>query len=245
MRIALALPLAAALIGPLAAAPPARAQARPVPEQAERADIGAWRLACRTDPMTDRRSCVLRLKDWIVPPKPAGGASTPSATDLPGIAFEALDRGGAVVPAVTVRDLSPQTLVPGLLALTATVQLRFDGNPVIDMPCGLESRSIICAPAAADTQRAASELPAANSVLVRFRSTLPLPTPGPEEPVALDLSETGAAIGRLRSGSPAETAPAVPGLDLRGLIEQLLRDWLGRSPSTPSAPAQKSGGVSL
>jgi hypothetical protein len=218
-----------------------------VPEPTERTEIGSWRLACRTDPMTDRRSCVLRLKDWIVPPKPAGGASAPSATDLPGIAFEAIDRGGVVVPAVTVRDLSPQTLVPGLLALTATVQLRFDGNPVLDMPCGLESRSIICAPAAGDAQRAARELPAANSVLVRYRSTLPLPTPGPEEPVALDLSQTEDAIGKLRSGGPAETAPAVPGLDLRGLIEQLLRDWLGRPPSTPSpsAPVQKSGGVSL
>ena len=59
-------------------------------------DIGAWRLACIQDRMTDRAACTLRHRDWVE--KPSAGT--------PGLALEVIDRRGRLVPAVTARELT-------------------------------------------------------------------------------------------------------------------------------------------
>ena len=68
-------------------APPAFAQ----PAQ----EVGAWRLACVQDRMTDRATCSLKAKEWVE--KPAGST--------PGLALEVIDRRGRLVPAVTARAM--------------------------------------------------------------------------------------------------------------------------------------------
>jgi len=204
-RIAIAL-----MMFPLAAlAQPAAPQ--PAPEA-----IGPWQLACVTDRMTDRTACILRHRDWVE--RPGVGA---------GLAFEILDRGGRLVPAVTARDLSLDSITRGLLAVAGTAQLRLGTNPMLEMPCGLEGRSLICAPRSADAARAAQELPAAERALIRMAG-LGSNTSATTQPTELRLSDTTAATESLRRQQPTGSAAAAPepGLDLGGMLgrmQQLLR----------------------
>ena len=92
--------------------------------------------------MTDRGACLLRLQDWVERPTSGGsGGGT-------GLALEIIDRQGRLVPAVTARDLTLDSATRGLLALSGTAQLRFPPNRLFEMPCGLDGRSIVCAPRA-------------------------------------------------------------------------------------------------
>jgi cytosine/adenosine deaminase-related metal-dependent hydrolase len=98
---------------------------------------------------------------------------------------------------------------------------------MMEMPCGLEGRSLICAPRSADAARAAQELPQAERALIRM-SGLGSNSNATTEPKELRLSETSTAMERFRRQQPASTAPAPtePGLDLRemmGRMQQLLR----------------------
>ncbi len=190
---------------------PSLAFAQPVPEA-----IGPWQLACVTDRMTDRTACTLRHKDWVE--RPSVGV---------GLAFEILDRGGRLLPAVTARDLSLDSVSRGLLAVAGSAQLRLGGGAMMEMPCSLEGRSLICMPRSADAPRAAQELPAADRALVRMAG-LGSNNNAATEPAELRLAETSAAMERLRRQQPAGTTPAPtePGLDLGGLLgrmQQLLR----------------------
>lgn len=185
--------------------------AQPAPEA-----IGPWQLACVTDRMTDRTACILRHRDWVE--RPTVGA---------GLALEILDRGGRLVPAVTARDLSLDSIARGLMAVAGSAQLRLGSNPMMEMPCGLEGRNLICAPRSADAARAAQELPAAERALVRMAG-LGSQTSAATQPAELRLTETAAAMERLRRQQPAGTpaAPPEPGLDLGGVLnrmQQLLR----------------------
>lgn len=188
------------------------AMAQPAPEA-----IGPWQLSCMTDRMTDRTACILRHRDWVE--RPSVGV---------GLAFEVLDRGGRLVPAVTARDLSLDSIARGLLAVAGTAQLRFGSNAMMEMPCGLEGRNLICAPRSADAARAAQELPTAERALVRM-SGLGSQTSAATQPTELRLTDTNTAMERLRRQQPAGTAaapPAEPGLDLGGMLgrmQQLLR----------------------
>lgn len=193
---------------------PLAALAQPAAPQPEA--IGPWQLACVTDRMTDRTACVLRHRDWVE--RPSVGV---------GLAFEILDRGGRLVPAVTARDLSLDSITRGLMAVAGTAQLRFGTNPMLEMPCGLEGRSLICAPRSADAARAAQELLAADRALVRMAG-LGSNTSATTQPTELRLSDTTAATERLRRQQPAGSAvaPPEPGLDLGGMLgrmQQLLR----------------------
>jgi len=193
------------LLMPLAVA------AQPAPE-----NIGSWQLGCVTDRMTDRTACILRLRDWLE--RPSVGA---------GLALEVLDRGGRLVPAVTARDLSLDSAARGFLAVAGVAQLRFDTNAVMELPCSLEGRNLICAPRSADAARAAQELTTAGRALVRM-SGLGSNTTAATEPKELRLTETPAAIERFRRAQPPGTtpAPAESGLDLRellGRMQQLIR----------------------
>jgi hypothetical protein len=203
-RLAIAL-----LLAPLAA--PLAGLAQPAPEA-----IGPWQLSCVTDRMTDRTACILRHRDWVE--RPTVGV---------GLAFEILDRGGRLVPAVTARDLSLDSISRGLMAVAGTAQLRFGGNAMMEMPCGLEGRNLICAPRSADATRAAQELPAAERALIRM-SGLGSQATAATQPTELRLSDTAGAMEKLRRQQPAGTAaaPPEPGLDLGGLLgrmQQLLR----------------------
>lgn len=203
--------LAAVLAMPLAAV------AQPAPPPAE--DIGSWRLNCTMDPMTDRSACLLRHRDWVERPA-AGDAGQPS-----GLALEIIDRGGRLVPAVTARNLTLDTAARGLLALSGTAQLRFPPNPMFEMPCGLEGRSIICAPKPEDAARAEAEVLQAGRALVRVVGTGS--GTSTTEPSELRLAGTREAMARFARHAPrdADARPADPpgGLDLREMLQRLMR----------------------
>jgi hypothetical protein len=198
-----ALLLAALLLAALARAPLARAQ--PAEE------IGAWRLACLQDRMTDRAACALRLRDWVE--RPAG--------TTPGLALEIIDRGGRLVPAVTARELTVEGLSRGMLALTGTAQLRFPPNRLFEMPCALEARSVVCAPKPEDAARAEQELLVADRALVRIVGGTGASSTA--EPVELRLAGTRDALARFAREAPPGTAGEAPGLDAREMLQRLLR----------------------
>ena len=195
---------------------PLAAMAQPAPPQAASEAIGPWQLSCVTDRMTDRTACTLRHRDWVE--RPTVGV---------GLGFEILDRGGRALPAVTARDLSLDSVSRGMLAVAGSAQLRLGTNAMMEMPCGLEGRSLICLPRAADAARAAQELTTAERALVRMAG-LGSNTNAATEPTELRLSDTARAIEQLRRRQPqgSAAAPAEPGLDLGGMLgrlQQLMR----------------------
>ncbi len=212
------------LLWPLLAA----AQPRTVDVPHSEQTIGSWLLTCATDPMTDAQTCRMRHKLWIVVP----------SESRPGLALEVQLRFDQLVPAITVRDLSLSNALSGLLTLTATAQLRFDGNPMLELPCSLEGSTVACTPAKADAAIAAEQLAKAHTVLVRFRAIGNLPLPVPDEPLALDLDRTQEALARYRTAGPA-AEPATPwlGPDLKDTVERLLRGV-----GIPLGPAQPNSG---
>jgi hypothetical protein len=185
---------------------PASALAQPTTEE-----IGSWRLTCATDRMTDRSACTLTHRDWVERPNVGVG-----------LGLEIQDRGGKLVPVVTARDLSLDSASRAVLAVTGTAQLRFDRNAMMELPCGLEGRNLVCAPRRADADRAAQELPTAERALVRMAG-LGSNTTATTEPTELRLSRTAAALERLRAAQPPGTAapPAEPGLNLRDILGRL------------------------
>ncbi|MFN3447215.1 MAG: hypothetical protein ACK44F_00830 [Roseococcus sp.] len=175
-------------------------------------EIGPWRLSCATDRMTDRTECRLRHAEPVE--RSAIG---------PALTLEILERHGQLLPAVTARELGLDGAARGLLALAGAAQLRLDRNAMMELPCALEGRSLVCAPRAADAPRAAAELPAAERALVRMTG---LGTQaGAAEPTELRLSDTRTAMERLRRLQPPGSAPPPPppGLDLRELLGRGLR----------------------
>jgi hypothetical protein len=183
------------------------ALARAAPDQ----EIGSWRLACVQDKMTDQAACQLRHRDWVE--RPSGA--------VPGLALEVIDRRGRLVPAVTARDLTLEGASRGLLALTGTAQLRFPPNRMFEMPCGLEGRSVVCAPTPEDAPRAEQELLAADRALVRVVG-------GSDEsstadPTELRLAGTKDALARFAKEAPPNASAGPEPLDARGLLQRLLR----------------------
>jgi hypothetical protein len=199
----LAAPLSAGLIGA-------------APAQAQGADTyGPWLLTCATDSMTDRQRCRMTHSS-PVEPATAGQSA---------MALEIVQRNGALVPAVTARDLGLESAGRGLLAFTGTAQIRFPPQPMMEMPCRLEGRSVVCTPRPEEAARAAEELARAERVLVRLTG---LGTGGTDaEPRALRLANTTAALAALRERLPAGSATgpteAEPGLDLRDMLLRLQR----------------------
>jgi hypothetical protein len=184
--------------------------APPVAAQPVNEEVGPWRLTCLTDRMTDRTTCVLRHAEWVE--RSAVGA---------GLALEIMERQGMMVPAVTARDLSFDSAMRGVLALTGTAQLRFDSHTMLELPCGLEGRNLVCTPRRGDAERAAAELLTARRALVRM-SGIGSNTSAATEPTELALARTPEAIAALHRRQPPGTAPApeAPAFDPR--------DWLGR-----------------
>jgi hypothetical protein len=210
MKRSLALPVLYLLLGPVVAV----AQPRKVDVPHKEQEIGSWLLTCAADPMTDTQVCRMRHRLWL---------AVPNDSD-PGMAFEVQQRFDLLVPVVTIRHLSLGTALSGLLTLTATAQLRFDGNPMIELPCALEGASVLCGPGKADASILAEQLPKARSVMVRFRAVGNLPLPVPDGPLALDFERTPEALDRFRLAGPASDGvqPWI-GQDLTGVVERLLR----------------------
>jgi len=200
---------AATLLASLALTGAATAQTT-TPAAVPPEEIGTWRLSCVADRMTDRADCQLRHREPVERASGAGGSS---------LLLEVQDRGGRLVPVVTARDLTLEGAGRGLLALTGTAQLRFPPNRYFEFPCGLEGRTLVCAPRAEDAQRAAEELPAASSVLVRMIGY----GAGAAEPVELRLDRTRDALSRLRARVPEGSAPAAPTQSGLSLPEMMLR----------------------
>lgn len=188
---------------------PAAAQA-PSPASVPPEEIGSWRLSCVTDRMTDRADCQLRHREPVEAAQGSGSS----------LLLEVQDRGGKLVPVVVARDLSLDAAQRGLLALTGTAQLRFPPNRYFDMPCGLEGRNLVCAPKPEDAARAAEELPAASSVLVRMVGYGAGSAGG--EPVELRLERTREALARYRARVP-EGSLAPPPSPVNSLPEMLMR----------------------
>lgn len=189
----------------LGAAP---AAAQPPPEA-----IGPWRLECAQDRMTDRANCRLRHNAWVEPP--TGGVA--------GIALEVIDRGGRLVPVVTARDLSLEGVARGAFAVAGSAQLRFPPQLLVELPCNLEGRSLVCAPRPEDAERAERELAAASTALVRMSGLL---GHGGTEPTELVLASTTEALARFRRAVPPGSAPPPEppvGLDVWGVIQRLQR----------------------
>lgn len=201
--------LAIALAAPLAA------QAQPAE------DIGSWRLSCQQDRMTDRAACVLRHRDWVERP----------AAATPGLALEVIDRRGRLVPAVTARELTIEGASRGLLALTGTAQLRFPPNPLFEMPCGLEGRSVVCSPRVEDAARAEQELLVADRALLRIvggigQSSMGQSSTGQSstaEPVELRLAGTRDALARFAREAPPDPTRAPEGFDAQDMLQRLFR----------------------
>lgn len=184
----------------------------PGPGAAVPEEIGAWRLACVTDRMTDRAECQLRHRDPVERASGAGGSS---------LLLEVRDRGGKLVPVVAARDLTLEGAGRGLLAITGTAQLRFPPNRYFEFPCGLEGRNLVCAPRPEDAERAAAELPAAGSVLVRMVGFGA--GSASAEPVELRLDRTREALARYRARVPEGSTPPEPPSSsmLPGMMQRL------------------------
>lgn len=199
MRALATLALALVSIG---AAMPARAQD----------SFGPWILTCAADPMTDKATCRMTHQ---TPVEPASAGST-------ALALEVAPRRGRLVPVVTARELGLDSAARGLLALTGTAQLRFPPHAMFEMPCGLEGRSVVCAPRPEDAARAAEELPRADRVLVRVMG--PGGASSETPPRELPLAQTEAALAAFRARAPAEqAAEPPPPFDLRELVQRMQR----------------------
>ena len=186
----------------------------PTPTAVPPEEIGSWRLACIADRMTDRADCLLRHRE---PVERAQGASGTS------LVLEIQDRGGRLVPVVTARDLTLEAAGRGLLAVTGTAQLRFPPNRFFEMPCTLEGRTLACSPRAEDAARAAEELAAATSALVRVTGFGA--GSAQAEPTELRLDRTRDALARYRARVPEGSAPAPQpsGLTLPDIMMRLQR----------------------
>ena len=176
--------------------------------------FGPWLLTCTGDRMTDTTECRMLHRTPV----------EPATTGHAALALEVVDRGGRLVPAVTARDLTLEGAARGVLAVTGTAQLRFPPNRFFDMPCGLEGRSLVCAPRDADLARAAAELPGADRVLVRITGLLVPDAQAMREPAELRVADTAPALARFRARAPAGSAPPpAPALDVRDMLGRLMR----------------------
>jgi hypothetical protein len=174
--------------------------------------IGSWVLACPSE--TQKDICQLRHRNWILPPGTGG----------PAVALEVLRRGNRFVPAIVLRGLSIQAALGGAMALQANTSLGFDAAPQIELLCGLEGTTVVCAPRGADAADAASQLAEAHSVSVRARLGLPGGMSLPEQSRTLNLDRTRDAEARFGSIAPPSAATrSLPGLDWRGYLERLLQ----------------------
>lgn len=170
--------------------------------------IGSWLLQC-----PGSGGCILRDRDWILPP----GGGRPAA------ALEVQRRGNMLVPVVTLRGLSGQQAVGGLLALQPHATLQFGAGARADLACDLDGDAVICAPQGDAVAATAAALPGARQVEVGVRLGVPGLMPLPSQGRSLALQDTQEALARLRSaGAAGKSLPAEPGLDWIGFVHKVM-----------------------
>lgn len=190
---------------------PASAQPRPAEEL-----VGVWLLACHAATVTKPEPCIMRHRDWVLQPG-SGGLSA---------ALEVQARDGALVPVVTLRGIPAQAALGTSLLMKPQVHFHYDAGPPIGMTCGLSGIIYACAPDAPLIAAAASGLRPARSITVRIELSIPGMFALPPQEQRLDLSGTSQALARLAATGGLvsdEALPAVPGLDLRGFLDRVLR----------------------
>ncbi|HEY1933054.1 MAG TPA: hypothetical protein VGG99_13655 [Acetobacteraceae bacterium] len=171
--------------------------------------IGSWVVSCATP-----GNCLMRHESWVLPP----GTGRPSA------ALEVQRRGDSLVPVVTLRGLSTQAAIGGMLAMQASVAVSFDNGPASDLACDLDGGTIVCAPGGDAVALTAAELPTARSATVRIQITVPGLTALPAQQRTLALQSTPEALARFRAVGPSgESLPIEPGLDWTGFVDKVLR----------------------
>jgi hypothetical protein len=205
--VAVLAPLIAAILA-LGLGPAAAQSADRLPDD----PIGTWVLSC---PMAVGQPCIMRHRDWILPP----------VNGSPSAALEIQLRGDILVPVVTVRGLPAIAALGGSVLIKPTLTIGFDGGRKIEMACESGDKSFSCGPPAAVVPVMGGLLPKARRIDASMTIGLPGVAPLPPQERSLELSGTEAALARLRIvGAVGEALPDVPGLDLRGFIERLLRD---------------------
>jgi hypothetical protein len=186
----------------------AMAQPRPADQE-----IGSWVLTCPAE--APRDPCQLHHRTGVLAQSPGGMSAS----------LEVLYRGDQFIPVVAMRGLSTQAALGGVLTMQASVGLRFDGAPRIELACGLDGGAVVCAPGVDVAATAAAQLAAARSVVVQVKLGLPGGLALPEQARPLDLARTADALAAFRATAPAsESVPVVAGLDWRGFLDRLARD---------------------
>lgn len=172
-------------------------------------DIGSWVVACPT-----QGNCLMRHQSWVLPP----GTGRPSA------ALEVQRRGDSLVPVVTLRGLSTQAAIGGMLTMKAAVAVSFDSGPAADLACDLGGDAIVCAPQGSAVALTAAELPTARSATVRIQLSLPGLMALPAQQRTMALQATPQALAQFRAVGPSgEALPVEAGLDWRGFVDRVLR----------------------
>lgn len=195
----------------------ALAQARRVETQPTTETIGSWLLSCATDPLTDKGACTLRHRTWLEEPR-RGDAPRP------GVALEVLVRGGLAVPALVARDLTLDSARLAIMGIAASAQVRFGREPMLEFPCALEGRSVVCAPRNDQAEIAAAQFLNATTMLARLPQN-PITGSG-GEPLALDLSDTRTAVQRFRARMPEAPPPEPPPTQsLQSQFERLMEQF--------------------
>jgi hypothetical protein len=86
--------------------------------------------------------------------------------------------------------------------------MQFGAGPREVLDCGPSAEGYVCAPRDGAADRLAAALPSARSVTVRVTVAISGLKPLPVQEKSLDLTDTGAALTRLRAAGPAP----VPGV---------------------------------
>lgn len=172
-------------------------------------DIGSWELTCPA-----AGGCTLRAREWVLPPGPG----------RPAAALEVQSRGQWLVPVVTLRGLTTQQALGGLLALQPRATLRFDSGPTAELPCELSGQAVVCAPQGDAVAATAAALPTAHSIAVGLQLGAPGMMQLPSQGRTLALQGTATALDQLRSaGAVGEALPAEPGLDWIGFVDRIMQ----------------------
>lgn len=170
--------------------------------------IGSWLLQCKES------GCILHDRDWILPP----GFSQFAA------ALEVQRRGKSLVPVVTLRGLSTEQAVGGLLTLQPRATLHFTPGPNANLDCEMDGGAVICAPQGDAVATTSAALPSARQVEVGLQLGAPGLMPLPSQGRVLALQRTPEALARLRSaGAAGESLPAESGLDWIGLVHKIMQ----------------------
>jgi hypothetical protein len=149
----------------------------------------------------------------------------PPADTMLGVALEVQRRGDVLVPVIVVRGLSVSAALAGAFLVKPSVNFGFDRERRIELSCGISGPDYDCAPDAAAVRGMAAVLPTARTAWVRVALSIPGVTSLPPRDQSLELMDTEAALARLAVLGPSgEALPALPGLDLRGFLDQVARD---------------------